>query len=226
MDRAKLAECAAVLATIALLLAATAVVLALARMMGRFDPWAAVSSLASLSAVAVAIGAYGQWKRQLRLKNRQDAAADVLAKAYEYQELFREIDRHALMIRLNLTYRRQFVESNDVLLQHRERMMEYTRQVHQVDSQLEAALFKASVVCGYELPIDSSNLVPPEAGVVWSWLTMAFIKAAALPEGAAERKALLEEEFRKVEEMSKQAPEAMDRARGELRRILAPLFAA
>ena len=47
MDRAKLAECAAVLATIALLLAATAVVLALARMMGRFDPWAAVSSLVS-----------------------------------------------------------------------------------------------------------------------------------------------------------------------------------
>ncbi len=226
MDPVKMAELAVVLASIALLLAATALVLALARLVGQSDPWSAVSALASLSAVAVAIGAYGQWKRQLRLQNRQKAAADVLGKAYEYQELFREIDRHARMIRLNTTYRRQFVESNDVLAQHREIMMGYTRQVEEVSSQLEAALFKASVVSGYELPIDPNVLVPLEAGVVWSWLTMAFIKAAALPEGSPDRKALLEEKFRKVEEMSEQAPEAMRLARNELRRVLAPLFVA
>ena len=182
--------------------------------------------LSSLAIAVVVVLAFGQWKAQLRTRNIQSAASDVLERAYENHELYREISRHVLQILMNKTYKRQFVESNIVLQQHREIMLEYTRQVVSVSSRLEAALFKASIVCGFEFPVDPNELVSMEATVVWSWMTVAFIKAQAFPEGSEERATFLETELSKVKDALEKAPETMRKNREELRRTLAPFFKA
>jgi len=208
------------IAAIALSLGAIAIF----RELSESDPWSVVSALSTLAVAIVAVLAFNQWKEQLRTRNRQAAATDVLERAYEDQELFREINRHALQILLNKTYRQKFVNSDSFLLQHREIMLGYTRQVQAVGARLHAALFKASVICGFEFPIDPDELVPLEGAVVWSWLTMALIKVAALQEGSQERRQLLDEEFAKVQEALDKAPEAMNARREELKSILTSFF--
>lgn len=201
-----------------------AIAIAIFRELGESDPWSVVSALSALAVAIVAVLAFNQWKEQLRTRNRQAAATDVLERTYEDQELFWEINRHALQILLNKTYRQKFVNSDSLLLQHHQIMLDYTRQVQAVGARLHAALFKASVICGFEFPIDPNELVPLEGAVVWSWLTMAFIKAAALQEGSQERRQLLDEEFEKVKEALDKAPEAMNARREELKSILTPFF--
>lgn len=201
-----------------------AIAIAIFRELGESDPWSVVSALSALAVAIVAVLAFNQWKEQLRTRNRQAAATDVLERTYEDQELFWEINRHALQILLNKTYRQKFVNSDSLLLQHRQIMLDYTRQAQAVGARLHASLFKASVICGFEFPIDPNELVPLEGAVVWSWLTMAFIKAAALQEGSQERRQLLDEEFEKVKEALDKAPEAMNARREELKSILTPFF--
>lgn len=116
------------------------------------------------------------------------------------------------------------MESDGVLRQHREVMLEYTKQVTSVGARLDAALFKASVICGFGFPVEPNELVPMEAAVVWSWMTGTLIKAQAYSEGSAERAEFLEAEFSKIREALEEAPEAMRRKREELRRVLAPFF--
>jgi len=212
------------IAIAAIALSLGAITIAIFREPSKSDPWSVVSALSALAVAIIAVRAFDQWKNQLRARNRQAAATDVLERAYEAQELFREINRHALQILINKTYRQKFVNSDSVLLQHREIMLDYTRQVGAVNARLDAALFKASVICGFEFPIDPNELVPLEGAVVWSWLTMAFIKAAALQEGSQERRQLLDKEFTKVQEALDKAPKAMNARREELKSILAPFF--
>jgi hypothetical protein len=103
-------------------------------------------------------------------------------------------------------------------------MLEYTSRDTSVGARLDAALYKASIVCGFEFPVEPSELVSMEATLVWSWMTSALIRAQALPEGSEERAAFLEVEFVRIKEALEMAPETMRKKREELRGTLAPFF--
>lgn len=209
---------------LASVLALAAIAVALSRQAGIRDPSSIVSALSSLAVVVVALLALGQWKAQLRTRNRQSAASGVVERAYENHELFWEISRHVLQVLMNKTRRRQLVESDLVLQQHREIMLDYTSRVTSVGSRLQAELFKASIICGFKFPVDPSELVSMEATVAWNWMTSAFIRAQAFPEGSEERAAFLETEFSRVKDALDKAPETMREKREKLRRTLAPFF--
>jgi len=213
-----------VVSYVALTLAVASIGMALLRWGGVREAWPIVSALSSLVVAVVAVLALGQWRAQMRAQTRRSAASDVLERAYENQELFWEISRHVLKLLMSKTFRRQLVESDAVLQRHKDAMLEYTHQVQAVSLRLHAALFKASIVFGFEFPIDPNELVPLEGATVWSWMTSALIKAAALPEGSESRDKLLEEEFARVQESLDAAPAAMKKRREELGDILRPFF--
>jgi len=201
-----------------------AIAITWSRISGVRDPLSVVSALSSLAVVGVALVALRQWKNELRTRNIQSAATEVLERAYENQELYKEISRHALQVLMNKTYRRQLAESNVVLQQHREIMLDYTSRVMTVGSRLDAALYKASIVCGFKIPVVPNTLVSMESTVVWSWMTSAFIRAQAFPEGSEDRASFLDSELTKVKEALDKAPKTMREKREELRKILAPFF--
>lgn len=90
----------------ALALALAAIVVVVLQGQGGQEPWPVVSALSSLAVAIVAVLALGQWRSQMRARSQQSAATDVLERAYENQELFREINRHAFAFLTNKTYKR------------------------------------------------------------------------------------------------------------------------
>ena len=209
---------------ISFVMSLAAIAITWSRISGVRDPLSVVSALSSLAVVGVALVALGQWKNQLRTRNIQSAATEVLERAYENQELYNEISPHVGQVLMNKTYRRQLAESTVVLQQQREVMLDYTDRVMTVSSRLDAALYKASIVCGSKIPLDPNTLVSMESTVVWSWMTSAFIRAQAFPEGSEDRVSFLDSELTKVKEALDKAPETMREKREELRKILAPFF--
>ncbi len=202
----------------------SAIVVVLSRTVGVRDPWAPVSALFSLVVAALAAFAVGQWRAQVRTRNVQSAASDVLERAYEDQELFWEISRHVLKVTMNKTLRRLLVESDEVLTQQLEIMLEYTSRVTSAASRLQAALFKASIVCGFKFPVDPNELVPMEGAVVWGWMTSALIRAQTFPESSEARASFVETKLTRVKEALDKAPGPMREKREVLRKTLAPYF--
>lgn len=224
MRRTKLERVSLAVSCVSITLSGLAIAVAMSRSLGADDPWAVVSGLSATVVALTALLALGQWRRALGTRNLQAAANDVFERAYEHHTLFQEISRHALSSLMNKSVVRQLTASDALLGEYRDKMLEYTTRVVEASSRLEAALFKASVVCGFEFPVAKNELIPLEAMCVWGWMTSAFIKAQGLVEGSEERQEFLTERFSEVKTALDAAPAKMREKRAELRKILAPYF--